>query len=303
MEEERWSLIFDRCLRTCEGKDTVSRFTKHIFVKANWRRNRTSPCPWQSKLNSHPLQKLRVSLSSLSISWPLRLTLVLGPGLSDENTNPLTAEEIAKNVQALKSRMKPGRTKSGRSGTASPSPSNSPARKTPSGVSAKLMRKWGDSGSVNENDMAALDYSAPQAEETSVDVEGLVSDDAMGVRGKDGNYEVADWDYRGSKRGGDDLPSEEEILARGTSKISLSGAEEKVEEKSGGWGSMFARLTGKKVLTEEDLRPVLVEMERHLMSKNVAKDIAEKMCDSVGAALVGKKLGGLTSMSEVCLVD
>lgn len=60
---------------------------------------------------------------------------------------------------------------------------------------------------------------------------------------------------------------------------------------------MFSRLTGKKTLSQDDLKPVLAEMERHLMDKNVAKDIAEKMCDSVGAALVGKKLGGLTSKS------
>jgi signal recognition particle receptor subunit alpha len=166
------------------------------------------------------------------------------------------------------------------------------------------MRKWGDSG-ISESDMAALDYSTPLVEAdgkgVAVDTEGLVSGDAMGVRGKDGNYEVADWDYRGSKsKVDDDLPTEEEILARGTMS-SLVHTEAKAEEKTSGWGSMFARLTGKKILTEEDLRPVLVEMEKHLMSKNVAKDIAEKLCDSVGAALVGKRLGGLTSMS-LCIV-
>jgi signal recognition particle receptor subunit alpha len=43
----------------------------------------------------------------------------------------------------------------------------------------------------------------------------------------------------------------------------------------------------------------LAEMEKHLMGKNVAKDIAEKLCDSVGAALVGKKVGGFSSESSV----
>ena len=165
--------------------------------------------------------------------------------------------------------------------------------------------------------MAALDYSAPlrpssdgitavadgdgKVEDAApVDTDGLISSTAMGVRTANG-YEVADWDYKGEG----DLPTEEEILANRTLKLSLGNDKDKEKEEvqsttggSGGLlGSMFARLTGKKILTEEDLKPVLVEMERHLMSKNVAKDISEKLCDGVGSALVGKKLGGLASES------
>lgn len=209
--------------------------------------------------------------------------LTTGPGRTADGESPVTAEEIAKNVANLKSRMK-GR------GRGTPSPTPSPRK---SNAAAKLMRKWGDSA-VSAEDMAALDYSTPAEERqdepnghaTPIDMESLVSTTAMGKRTKLG-YEVADWDF---KKGDDDLPTEEEILARRTSKMTI--AEEKTES---GWGNMFARLTGKKVLTQEDLRPVLADMEKHLMDKNVAKDIAEKMCESVGSALVGKKLGGLTS--------
>lgn len=159
------------------------------------------------------------------------------------------------------------------------------------------MRKWGDSP-VTKEDMAALDYSAPAPENIQVDVDALVSNDAMGTRTSNGAYEVADWDFR---RGGkaDDLPSEEEILSRRTARLTLDDAGEPAEDESS-WTNMFSRLTGKKVLSREDLRPVLADMEKHLMSKNVAKDIAEKLCDAVGSALVGKKLGGLSSVkSEV----
>lgn len=150
---------------------------------------------------------------------------------------------------------------------------------------------------MSANDMAALDYSTPAPETpngvgTPVDVESLVSKEAMGQRSKDGQYEVADWDFRGGRAS--DLPTEEEILARGTSRLSIRDDETTVEEKSS-WTGIFARLTGSKVLSQQDLQPVLAEMERHLMDKNVAKDISEKMCDAVGSALVGKKLGGLTS--------
>jgi signal recognition particle receptor subunit alpha len=141
--------------------------------------------------------------------------------------------------------------------------------------------------------MAALDYSAPAPEEIKVDVDSLVSADAMGTRTANGGYDVADWDYSRT----DDLPSEEDILARRTAHLSMQDDDEEAVPLSS-WSSMFSRLSGKKVLTREDLRPVLAEMEKHLMSKNVAKDIAEKLCEGVGAALVGKKLGGLSSVSS-----
>ena len=181
-------------------------------------------------------------------------------------------------------------------GRGTPSPTPSPSKK-PNSAASKLMRKWGDtSSSVTAEDMASLDYSTPPPPSNGdstpvvVDTESLVSAEAMGVRTSNG-YEVADWDYRR-----EELPTEEEILARATGKLDLSGE----EEEAGGskWTDVFSRLTGKKTLTQEDLKPVLAEMERNLMDKNVAKDIAEKMCESVGAALVGKKLGGLTSKSK-----
>ena len=240
-----------------------------------------------------------------------------GPGESDDSAaTPLTAEEIAKNVHSVKSRMKRGR--ASRGGTASPTAS--PKKGPPGSAASKLMRKWGDSAVSNE-DMAALDYSAPAPssvnggaaaangdekvdEAPPVDTDGMISSSAMGKRTANG-YEIADWDYKGEE---EELPTEDEILANGTSRLSLANDKEKDKEEvqaasvgGGMLGSMFARLTGKKVLTEEDLKPVLAEMERHLMSKNVAKDIAEKLCDGVGSALVGKKLGGLSSESVITL--
>jgi len=189
-------------------------------------------------------------------------------------------------------------------GRGTPSPTSSP--KKPNTATSKLMRKWGDSQqSVTAEDMASLDYSTPpppstetsSAAEPVVDTEALVSAEAMGVRTSNG-YEVADWDYRR-----EELPSEDEILAKATGKLNIdsnsNSTDNEKEEIGGRWGNMFSRLTGKKTLTNEDLKPVLAEMERNLMDKNVAKDISEKLCESVGAALVGKKLGGLTSKSFV----
>lgn len=281
IEDERWSLIFDRCLKNCEGEQ-VSNF--QISTDEYQRR------PAQTPISLHRQAQLSAASGAST------------PGASDSDS--ITAEEIAKNVEALKSKMKGGRGKGGKGTGTTPSPS--PSRKT--GAGAKLMRKWGDS-QVSAGDMAALDYSTPAPESpagvaTPIDVEALVSKDAMGQRDKDGQYEVADWDYRGGRGTAKDLPSEEEILARGTSRLSIKDNDKVEPEESSSWSGIFSRLTGSKVLSKQDLQPVLAEMEKHLMDKNVAKDISEKMCDAVGSALVGKKLGGLSSKySTLCLND
>ena len=260
IKEEKWDQIFDRCLRSCEEEG-----------------DKRKPVSLQKQAQVMSAASTTSSEQPFATLSYNTIILMSGPG-PDES---ITAEEIAKNVAQLKSRMRRGKGK-----TPSPTPSpNKPA--------SKLMRKWNDSA-VSEADMAALDYSAPADMSAPVDTTGLVSTGAMGTRAANGLYEVAEWDYRPEQ-----LPSEDEILAKATSGLGL-GSAAKPEESESRLGGLFSRLTGKKTLTKADLQPVLVDMEKHLMAKNVAKDIAEKLCESVGAALVGKKLGGLTSIkSEV----
>ena len=60
-----------------------------------------------------------------------------------------------------------------------------------------------------------------------------------------------------------------------------------------GW---FQQLSGNKVLDKDDLEPVLENMRQALMGKNVAAEIASKLCGSVLESLVGKKLGSFSSV-------
>jgi signal recognition particle receptor subunit alpha len=48
-------------------------------------------------------------------------------------------------------------------------------------------------------------------------------------------------------------------------------------------------------LEAKDLEPTLAHLREHLISKNVASEIAEKLCDSVSASLIGKQLGTFQS--------
>lgn len=66
-------------------------------------------------------------------------------------------------------------------------------------------------------------------------------------------------------------------------------------------GSMIQTITGGKVLDENDLKPILEEMKEMLQSKNVAQEIADDICDSVGKALIGHRMASFTAIRTVVL--
>lgn len=147
----------------------------------------------------------------------------------------------------------------------------------------KSRRKWGDEP-VSESEMDSLDFSADKNlkhDDSSADLSSLVDNNALGTRNADGMYQVPDWDF--SKK----------------TDAAIQGAlSSSVEEKPDSrLGSLFARLTGSKMLSQEDLKPVLEGMKQHLMAKNVAKEISDKICQGVGESLVGKKVGSFQSVS------
>jgi len=81
---------------------------------------------------------------------------------------------------------------------------------------------------------------------------------------------------------------EEEIVVKKT----------ETKKSGGGMFGMFKNLVGSKMLSKEDLAPVLEKMKEHLIAKNVAADIAQKLCDSVAAKLEGKVLGTFSSIAS-----
>jgi len=138
--------------------------------------------------------------------------------------------------------------------------------------------------------MATLDFSEakPTTDDvTSADIQSLVDKSSLGTRNKDGLYELKDWDFSKDASAVDSAIAD--ALKPISSKTPAGGA-------LGTFTSLFSRLTGSKTLTDADLRPVLDAMKQHLMKKNVAMEIAEKVCEGVGETLVGQKIGGFQSM-------
>lgn len=164
------------------------------------------------------------------------------------------------------------------------------------GTPGKSARKWDSANSVSQQDMASFDYSSKadgNAIESDDTLQALVDKQALGQRGEDGLYSVADYDDRRE----DD---EDNLLASLLTKSSI--AQDPVTDKAAAatpsrFSSLFSKFTtsaglSSKTITKSDLAPVIAAMREHLMNKNVAQDIAEKVCGAVSASLEGKTTSG-----------
>jgi len=264
---EGWDVTFDKLLKGLENKAAEDRKYR---LRPTARLPPTTPSPGSSDIDT-PLAESH-------------------PGTVDE-------QQIARNVQALKNRLR------GRGGTRAvgrgrargdPGSGRDSHPNSDSDVAVKrkqkgkVLRKWGDAP-PSESEMASLDFSYEKlsdldARPASNDLQGLVDEASLGIRNKDGLYEVRDLEFANAETADD-------AIARALS-ASPDKEDKPAQGSLGALGSLFARFTGSKVLSEDDLNPVLEGMKQHLMKKNVAKEIAEKVCEGVGKSLVGKKVGG-----------
>ncbi|VDP89186.1 unnamed protein product, partial [Echinostoma caproni] len=195
------------------------------------------------------------------------------------------------------------------------SPTASPVQK-PNGKRVKELRKWDNAATGEE--AAALDFSSPPNNATNAvgagDQKGYTISTAEAtslsrLRGtmKDELEEVQVSD--------EEFIPEDEIDA---SKVANTNQVDAVEQKakagsSGGLVSNLLRglrLPGgtSRVLTLEDISPSLEQLRDRLVAKNVAMEIAQRVCDSVADRLIGTPLGAFervytrvrSSLEEVC---
>ncbi|XP_055620846.1 signal recognition particle receptor subunit alpha homolog [Toxorhynchites rutilus septentrionalis] len=147
--------------------------------------------------------------------------------------------------------------------------------KSPPQKSGKQMRVWDLGG--NSKDVPNLDRSKDKPEDVRSDFSP--NNEMIGrMKGGIQDLEVeSDSEY--------DEEDEEEIQQY------ANRPNIQPTKKSGGVFSLFKGLVGSKNLTQQDMQPALEKLRDHLISKNVAADIAQKLCESVAVKLEGKVLG------------
>lgn len=161
--------------------------------------------------------------------------------------------------------------------------------KTPSEKekAGKKPRVWDLGGSTK--DSAVLDRSKDRPEDMKSDFTS--TDEMIGsMKGGIQDLEVEsddDADYSSSEDESDD------VSAGNNNKGSPNPSAGKKSVFS-----MFKSFVGSKNLTRDDMQAALDKLSDHLISKNVASDIANKLCDSVAVKLEGKVLGTFDTIAS-----
>ncbi|QIX01058.1 hypothetical protein AMS68_006575 [Peltaster fructicola] len=161
-------------------------------------------------------------------------------------------------------------------------------RRTKSGKSsAKAKRRWDADGfAVEGDDDAVLDYSAAaEVGDTAVDVEVDASE--MGSRTGKGQFILKDLD--------DEVDA---ILAASNRQDTAADASGLLGTASNKLTGLFRNVVGGKTLSKEDLKAPLVQMENHLVEKNVAREAAVRLCQSVETDLLNQKTASFTSIDK-----
>ncbi|CAK7239127.1 MAG: hypothetical protein STHCBS139747_000552 [Sporothrix thermara] len=173
---------------------------------------------------------------------------------------------------------------------------------------AKKGRKWGVDGQAEEDDDIQLDYSIidlPKDGKDGADAGAAASRPALeqvdastwGKTAKGGKFVLKDLD--------DEVHS---ILASADASSASAKASAKAAAAAAGSGGLlgsglntigglFRNVVGGKTLTKEDLDKAMKGMEEHLLRKNVAREAAVRLCESVEAALLGTKTGSFESIN------
>jgi signal recognition particle receptor subunit alpha len=154
--------------------------------------------------------------------------------------------------------------------------------------SAKKGRVWGEFG-AEEQDDSVLDYSRSDIQGDASGNEALeeIRPETWGRKTNKGEFVLKDLDEE----------MDEIIAAQNAKKEKEAPAASGglVGSSLGAIGGLFRNVVGGKTLTKEDLAKPLKGMEEHLLRKNVAREAAVRLCESVERDLVGIKTPSFTS--------
>lgn len=214
---------------------------------------------------------------SVTIKEPEKSSAVVSP-VTNGN---LDEETLRKNREKLFEKMQGGKK------TKSSPKSNTPEAAKKKG---KVGRVWDNAGS--SKDAKDLDFSGVNGDNAKFADDVIIP--TMEERAQVGSMKGSVRDIEDD----DEEEEEEEDDDDYAEEINPASPTAKKDTKSGGMFGMFKNLIGSKTLTKEDLTSALEKMRDHLIAKNVASDIATKLCDSVAAKLEGRVLGTFSTVAH-----
>mmetsp|Transcript_14817 Transcript_14817/g.20666 ORF Transcript_14817/g.20666 Transcript_14817/m.20666 type:complete len:595 (-) Transcript_14817:42-1826(-) len=190
--------------------------------------------------------------------------------VSDKADSEDDSSNVQSNIEKLKAK---GLGPRGKSSTKLPK-KPAPTATSPAPPPKKSGRKW-DDASASREELKRLDLSSSSqdnGQEPEIPIET--------------GHTNLDWDVESDE----DEPQEAEQNNNDAPKANSSG-----------FFSMIKNLVSAKPLEKKDLDPVMAKFKGHLITKNVATEVAEKICDSVGASLQGKVPGSFESVKTIVL--
>ena len=157
------------------------------------------------------------------------------------------------------------------------------------------MRKWDETGMVDEEDGTILDYSSvPQDHEDGgqsgehgrFNAVEDIDPESFGTRTGKGQFVLKDLDHEVHSilKNADARKAEDNKAPTGVVGSSLSAI-----------SGLFRNVVGGKVLAKADLEKPMKGMEEHLLNKNVAREAAVRLCEGVERELIGVKTGSFES--------
>ncbi|KAF3910158.1 hypothetical protein AA313_de0210235 [Arthrobotrys entomopaga] len=198
-------------------------------------------------------------------------------------------------LQVSGRRGRPRRSKksAGHSGASSAHASSgeerSPGRLNGKPKRGKEMRVWGDDGiAADASDEQKLDYSGTGGISTDEEYDEsmrpkpeAVNQNTWGTKTSQGDFVLKDLDYEIDGI----LKQAKEKETGGEAK----GASGLASGLAAGAIGYFKNFVGGKTLTREDTEKAIAGIMNHLLEKNVAKEAAEQICESVQKSLIGQK--------------
>lgn len=212
--------------------------------------------------------------------------------LDEQNPTALTtatdAETIARNIAALKARKKHKKSSTSRATSRSGTDTDTaPANKLPAS-NKKVARKW-DNGKITANDIAEYDFSEKNApsDDSKTLSSNFIDKMSMGTRNQKGLYEVADYDRSRPDQHVQEEKSQPTLFSKIMSSIPIFGAQH----------------SGPIILREEDVKSMIEQIQLQLMKKNVAREIAVRICERIQVELIGQKLSDRSTSALKKLIN